>query len=53
MEASGLHYGPISMHDKMPTWALDPVPSLALARIFRQAGVARLGPTEKARLASR
>ncbi|MGN6780245.1 MAG: hypothetical protein ACTHJH_01945 [Marmoricola sp.] len=50
LEASGLDHGPISVHDKMHTMGLDPVPSIAsLARIFREAGVARLEPTKKPR----
>lgn len=45
LESSGLDYGPISVHDKMRAMGLDQVPSTAsLARIFRQAGVARLEP---------
>ncbi|MGB0877163.1 MAG: helix-turn-helix domain-containing protein, partial [Mycobacterium sp.] len=45
LEASGLDHGPISVHDKMGAMGLDPVPSVAsLARIFREAGVARLEP---------
>jgi putative transposase len=40
-----LDHGPISVHDKMHAMGLDTVPSIAsLARIFRQAGVARLEP---------
>lgn len=50
LEASGLDHGPISVHDKMHTMGLDPVPSIAsLARIFREAGVARLEPKKKPR----
>src|SRR5690349_19779560 len=45
LEASGLDHGPISVHDKMHAMGLEVVPSVAsLARIFRQAGVARLEP---------
>lgn len=54
LEASGLDHGPISVHDKMHAMGLDPVPSTAsLARIFRQAGVARLEPKKKPRSAWR
>lgn len=54
LEASGLDYGPISVHDKMHAMGLEPVPSIAsLARIFRQAGVARLEPKKKPRSAWR
>lgn len=54
LEASGLDHGPISVHDKMQTMGLDPVPSVAsLARIFREAGVARAEPKKKPRSAWR
>jgi putative transposase len=54
LEASGLDHGPISVHDKMHAMGLDPVPSVAsLARIFRQAGVARAEPKKKPRSAWR
>ena len=54
LEASGLDHGPISVHDKMRAMGLDPVPSTAsLARIFREAGVARLEPRQKPRSAWR
>ena len=54
LEASGLDHGPISVHDKMRTMGLDPVPSVAsLARIFRETGVARLEPKKKPRSAWR
>lgn len=54
MEASGLDHGPISVHDKMKAMGLPVVPSIAaLARIFRQAGVARLEPKKKPRSAWR
>jgi hypothetical protein len=48
LESSGLDHGPISVHDKMHAMGLVPVPSIAsLARIFREAGVARLEPKKK------
>ena len=54
LEASGLDHGPISVHDKMHAMGLDAVPSIAsLARIFREAGVARLEPRKKPRSAWR
>jgi transposase InsO family protein len=54
LASSGLDHGPISVHDKMRAMGLDPVPSPAsLARIFRQAGVARLEPRKKPRSAWR
>jgi transposase InsO family protein len=54
LEASGLDHGPISVHDKMRAIGLPVVPSTAsLARIFREAGVARLEPKKKLRSAWR
>ena len=54
LESSGLDHGPISVHDKMYAMGLDPVPSVAsLARIFREAGVARLEPRKRPRSAWR
>jgi putative transposase len=54
LEASGLDHGPISVHDKMAAMGLPQVPSTAsLARVFRQAGVARLEPKKKPRSAWR
>ena len=54
LEASGLDHGPISVHDKMASMGLPVVPSTAaLARIFREAGVARLEPKKKPRAAWR
>ena len=48
LKASGLDHGPISVHDKMHAMGLQQVPSTAsLARIFREAGVARLEPKKK------
>jgi transposase InsO family protein len=50
LEASGLDHGPISVHEKMRAMGLEQVPSVAsLARIFREAGVARLEPKKKPR----
>lgn len=54
LEASGLDHGPISVHEKMRAMGLDQVPSTAsLARIFREAGVARAEPKKKPRSAWR
>jgi putative transposase len=54
LEASGLDHGPISVHDKMQAMGLASVPSTAtLARIFREAGVARNEPRKKPRSAWR
>ena len=54
LEQSGLDCGPVSVHDKMRALGLGPVPSIAsLARIFREAGVARLEPRKKPRSAWR
>jgi putative transposase len=54
LEASGLDHGPISVHEKMKAMGIDPVPSVAsLARIFREAGVARLEPKKRPRSAWR
>jgi transposase InsO family protein len=49
-----LDCGPVSVHDKMRSLGMSPVPSTAsLARIFREAGVARLEPKKKPRAAYR
>jgi transposase InsO family protein len=54
LESSGLDCGPISVFDKMKALGMEPVPSAAsLARVFRQAGVARLEPKKKPRAAYR
>lgn len=54
LEASGLDHGPISVHEKMRSMGLGQIPSTAsLARIFREAGVARLEPKKKPRSAWR
>ena len=54
LESSGLDHGPISVHDKMLALHMTPVPSVAaLARIFREKGVARLEPKKKPRAAYR
>ena len=54
LEQSGLDHGPISVHDKMRALGMTPVPSTAsLARIFRDAGVARVEPKKKPRASFR
>lgn len=54
LEASGLDHGPINVHEKMRTMGFPQVPSTAsLARIFREAGVARVEPRKKPRSAWR
>ncbi len=54
LESSGLDHGPISVHEKMRAMGLEQVPSTAsLARVFREAGVARLEPKKKPRSAWR
>jgi putative transposase len=54
LESSGLDHGPISVHDKMRAMGMGTVPSIAsLARIFREAGVARREPKKKPRSAWR
>jgi len=54
LERSGLDYGPISVHEKMKTLGMEPVPAVSsLARIFRDAGVARLEPKKKPRASFR
>jgi transposase InsO family protein len=54
LEQSGLDHGPISVHEKMKSLGMTPVPSTAsLSRIFREAGVARLEPRKKPRASFR
>jgi transposase InsO family protein len=54
LERSGLDHGPISVHEKMKSLGMTPVPAVSsLARIFRDAGVARLEPRKKPRAAYR
>jgi len=54
LEGSGLDYGPVSVFERMRSLGIQPVPSVAsLARIFRQAGVARVEPKKKPRAAFR
>jgi transposase InsO family protein len=54
LEQSGLDYGPVSVFERMAALGMAPVPSVAsLARIFREAGVARVEPRKKPRAAYR
>jgi putative transposase len=54
LEQSGLDHGPISVHEKMRSLGMVPVPSVAsLARIFRDAQVARFEPKKKPRASYR
>ena len=53
LEASGLDYGPVSVFDKMKAMGIAPPSVASLARIFREAGVARLEPKKKPRAAYR
>lgn len=49
LESSGRDHGPVSVHDKMRSLALTAPSVASLARIFRQAGVARKEPRKKPR----
>lgn len=54
LEASGLDHGPISVHEKMRSLGMEPVPSTAsLSRIFRDQGVAKIEPRKKPRASYR
>lgn len=54
LEQSGLDHGPISVHDRMQLLRITPVPAVSsLARIFREAGVARLEPRKRPRASYR
>jgi putative transposase len=45
LEPSGLDHGPISVHEMMRSLGMEPVSAVsALARIFRDVGIARLEP---------
>ena len=50
LETSGWDFGPVSVYEKMQAMGFEQVPSIAsLARIFRDAGVARVEPKKKPR----
>ncbi|MFD4421308.1 integrase core domain-containing protein, partial [Agromyces sp. NPDC058484] len=53
LERSGLDHGPISVHEKMRSLGLAAPSEASLARIFRDAGVARLEPKKRPRAAYR
>lgn len=53
LERSGLDYGPISVHDRMLALGMLAPSVASLARIFRDAGVARVEPRKKPRAAFR
>jgi transposase InsO family protein len=53
LEASGLDHGPISVFEKMTAMGLAPPSVASLARIFREAGVARVEPKKKPRASYR
>lgn len=53
LENSGLDHGPISVFERMKSMGLVPPSEASLARIFREAGVARLEPNKKPRAAWR
>jgi len=49
LEAPGLDHGPVSVFEKMKTMGIDPPSVASLARIFPQAGVAKMEPRKKPR----
>ena len=53
LESSGLDHGPISVHDKMRSLGMEAPSVASLARIFRDAGVARAEPKKKPRASYR
>ncbi len=54
LERSGLDHDPVSVHEKMRSLGMTPVPSTAsLARMFPAAGVARVEPRKKPRASYR
>ena len=53
LERSGLDHGPISVHEKMRVLGMAAPSVASLARIFRDAGVAKLEPRKKPRAAFR
>lgn len=53
LESSGLDHGPISVHDRMTSMGLTAPSVASLARIFRDAGVARQEPRKRPRSAWR
>ncbi|GAA1700674.1 integrase core domain-containing protein [Microbacterium sediminicola] len=53
LESSGLDHGPISVHEKSRSLGMDAPSVASLARIFRDAGVARTEPRKKPRASFR
>jgi len=53
LEQSGLDHGPISVFERMCQMGLEPPSVASLARIFRDAGVARLEPRKRPRASYR
>lgn len=53
LERSGLDHGPISVHEKMRALGMVAPSVASLARVFRDAGVARVEPRKKPRAAFR
>ena len=53
LERSGLDHGPVSVHDKMCSLGLEAPSPASLARIFRDAGVARAEPRKRPRASYR
>jgi putative transposase len=53
LASSGLDHGPISVHDRMRSLGMDAPSPASLARIFRDAGVARAEPRKKPRASYR
>jgi len=53
LEASGLDCGPVSVFEEMQAMGIDPPSVASLARVFRQAGVARVEPRKKPRASYR
>lgn len=53
LESSGLDHGPISVHEKMRGLGMNAPSVASLARIFRDAGVARAEPRKKPRASFR
>ena len=53
LASSGLDHGPISVFEKMRSMGLTPPAVASLARIFREAGVAKVEPRKRPRAAYR
>src|SRR3954452_8417597 len=53
LESSGLDHGPISVHEKMRSLGMEAPSVASLARIFRDAGVAKVEPRKKPRASYR